>query len=177
MTKLAFLVLAIFAIGCSVPRSIPEGGRIAGQAFDPNGKVLIMAVADGQEVGQPVATGSGKALSSTIRKVLTQHNVPLTISENLKLSDAYTEALLIGFDYILKCEITLWEDNATAWSGNGDKLRISIEMFDVKSKQLAAASSHYRVATGATFVAGNPERFMTECAEGALSKIYSWPIN
>ncbi len=174
MRVLCTILLSVFAIGCSVPRSVPEGGRISGQTVNPAGKVLILTITDGQEIGQPVATGSGKALSSAIRKVLSTHQIPLSTSDCTKLIDAYAEATAINFDYILKCDITLWEDNATAWSGNGDKLRISIELFDVKSKQLVAAASHYRVATGATLVASNPERFMDECSEGALNKIYDW---
>lgn len=87
---------------------------------------------------------------------------------------ALDEASKLNFDYTMKCTITLWEDNATAWSGKGDKLEISVEVFDVKTKQLVGIASHYRVATGFTLVSGTPDRFMDECAEGALGKIYGW---
>jgi hypothetical protein len=33
---------------------------------------------------------------------------------------------------------------------------------------------HKRVATGATFVSGSPNRFMDEVSAGALDKIYEW---
>jgi len=168
------LAATLILIGCSVPRSVPEGGRIVGQQIIPTGKVLILTVADGQEMGQPVANGSGRGMVSSLRKVLSRHEIPLSITDAASTTQGFEEAAKINFEYLLKCTTTLWEDNATAWSGNGDKLKISIEMFEVKNHQLIAAASHYRVATGATFVGGSPDRFMDECAEGALDKIYGW---
>ncbi len=112
---------------------------------------------------------------TAIRKVLMGKGVPLSTSESTSVMQGLDEANKIGFDYVLKCVITEWEDNATAWSGKGDKLRISVELFDAKSKQLVAAGSHYRIATGFTVSSGTPDRFMDECARGSLSKIYGWP--
>ena len=103
------------------------------------------------------------------------HSIPFSTSESMDTAQGFEEAGKLQFDFILKCTINLWEDNATAWSGNGDKLKISIEMFDTKSKQLVAVASHNRVATGATFTSGTPDRLMDECALGALSQIYIWP--
>lgn len=173
--KRLLLALPLLVLGCSVPRSVPEGRVVAGQSINPQGKVLILAVTDGQEQGQPAATGSGKGMVAALRKVLMEKAIPLSTSESTNLVQGYDEAGKLGFDYVLKCVITEWEDNATAWSGKGDKLRISIELFDAKSKQLVAAGSHYRIATGFTFVSGTPDRFMDECATGALSQIYGWP--
>lgn len=167
--------LLVLAFGCSVPRSIPEGGVVAGQTIAPTGKVLILSIADGQEAGQPVANGSGRGMVAALRKVLMAHSVPFTTTETRSNVDGFTEAEKLAYDYVMKCTITLWENNATAWSGNGDKLKISVEMFDVKTKQLAGVAGFYRVATGFTLVAGTPDRMMDECAEGALAKLYGWP--
>jgi hypothetical protein len=174
MNKTVFL-LALLAVGCSVPRSVPEGSVVAGQKVNPQGRVLVLAVTDGQEQGQDPAKGSGRGMVSALRKDLMAHAVPLSTTDASALSDGFTEAGKLGFDYVMKCVITEWEDNATAWSGKGDKLSISIELYDARTRQLVAAGSHYRVATGFTFVSGTPDRFMDECAQGALSKIYGWP--
>ena len=128
----------------------------------------------GQRVGALLET-LGKGMVAALRKVLMEKAIPLSTSESTNLVQGYDEASRMGFDYVLKCVITEWEDNATAWSGKGDKLRISIELFDAKSKQLVAAGSHYRIATGFTLVSGSPDRFMDECATGALSQIFGWP--
>lgn len=175
MKYVALILAVLFASGCSVPRSVKEGGPVSGQVVNPAGKVLILNVANGQEQGQPIAYGSGQGMVSSLRKVLTSHGVSLSTTEKMDLSSGMDEAERSGFDYILKAVITLWQDNATAWSGNGDKLSVSVELYDAKTKQLTAAASHQRVATGATFVSGSPDRFMDEVATGALGQIYGWP--
>jgi hypothetical protein len=168
------LPLLLLALGCSVPHSIPEGGIVKGQSINPIGKVLILAVQDGQEQGQSPAPGSGRGMVAALRTVLMNHSIPFTTSDSMTNMQGFEEAQKLNFDYVMKCTITLWEDNATAWSGKGDKLKISVELFDVKSKQLVAVASHYRVSTGATFVSAAPDRFMDECAAGALGKIFGW---
>ena len=173
--KQFLLLLFLLTTGCSIPRSEPEGGLIQGKTINPSGKVLILAVRDGQEQDQPAAPGSGQGMVNALRKVLMDHFIPFSTTEHYNNIQGFEEAEKLNFDYVLKCTITLWENNATAWSGNGDKLKISIEIFDVKSKQLVAIAGHYRVATGATLATGTPDRFMNECALGALSKIYAWP--
>lgn len=175
MKKITLLiVLCLCAAGCSIPRSLAEGGPIANRRVDPSSKVLILSIADGQEQGQERAPGSGQGMVAAIRKILVAHGVPLSTTATSSLATGLDEARRGGFDYALKGTITLWEDNATAWSGNGDKLTVSLDLYDAKSRELIAASTHRRVATGATFVSGSPDRFMDEVSAGALDKIYGW---
>jgi hypothetical protein len=167
--------MSIALAGCSIPRSAAEGGPVPGQIVVPDAKVLVLAVSDGQEQGQDAAPGSGQGMTTALRKALVAHAVPMSITEQTALSPAFDEATKGRFAYVLKSSITFWEDNATAWSGNGDKLPVSVELYNARSRTLAAAASHRRVATGATFASGSPNRFMDECATGALAKIYGWP--
>jgi len=109
-----------------------------------------------------------------LRKVLSTHQVPLSTTDSLTLGPAFDEAQKSKFDYVIRCTITLWEDNATAWSGSGDKLNIAVDVYDANTRQLVAAATHKRTATGATMVSGTPDRFMDEVAAGALGKIYGW---
>src|SRR5690606_7286551 len=113
---IALAAAALLVAGCSVPRSVKEGGPVAGQQVDRGARVLVLNVADGQEAGQPVAVGSGQIVVSSVRKALQAHGVPLTLSESTDISHGIAEAKGAGFDYVLRTKITLWEDNATAWS-------------------------------------------------------------
>lgn len=175
MKKIVLAAVACVAVaGCSVPRSVKEGGPLAGQTVSAQKKVLVLAVTDGQEKGQDPAIGSGQAVVASVRKYLTMRGIPMSVSSSANTEQGIAEADAQGFDYVLKPTITLWEDNATAWSGNGDKLSISMELFDAHTHQLVAASTHKRVATGATFVSGTPDRFIDEVSNGALGKIYGW---
>jgi hypothetical protein len=94
----------------------------------------------------------------------------------MTLEKGFAEAERSGFSYVLKGTITLWEDNATAWSGKGDKLNVSAELYDVHTHSLVAAATDKRTATGFTLVSGTPDRFMDDVANGALSQIYGWPV-
>lgn len=175
MKYIVVALLCLVATGCSIPHSVREGGPVAGQQINPRATVLVLNVRDGQEQGQSPATGSGQGMVAALRKALVAHGVPLSISQGTDLSAGFDQARQNGFGYVLQCVITLWQDNATAWSGNGDKLNISVEVYDAKTHQLVAAATHKRTATGATFVSGSPDRFMDEVAVGALSRIYGWP--
>lgn len=176
--KRVFLVAAaaMLLVGCSVPRQLKEGGAMSGHQVSPQGKVLLLNVRDGQEKGQDPATGSGQGMVAALRKSLSIHGVPLSTSQSMDLSKGFDEAQRKGYAYVIKSTITLWEDNATAWSGNGDKLNISVELYDAGSHELIAAATDKRTATGFTFVSGTPDRFMDEVATGALSQIYDWPV-
>jgi hypothetical protein len=174
LNALLFALLYIPLLGCSIPHSVAEGGPFANHRVNPQGKVLVLSIADGQEQGQSPAPGSGQGMVAALRSMLAEHGVPLSTTVTSSLPDGIAEAQRAGFEYVLKGTITLWQDNATAWSGNGDKLNISCELYDVQSRELIAASTHKRVATGFTFVSGSPDRFFDENAAGALGQIYGW---
>jgi len=174
MNRYVFSALVIFLSGCSLPHSVKEGGPLSGKHIDPSAKVLILGIPDGQEPGQPLAIGSGKGLASSLRATLVKHGIAMTLIDSTDLSIGLQSAERDGAAYVLKCTITLWEDNATAWSGNGDKLNIAIDLYDAKSHELVAESTHKRTATGATMVVGTPERFFDEVSQGALGQIYGW---
>jgi hypothetical protein len=168
------VVLSIPLTACSIPRSIAEGGPMANRQVDPAGRVLILSIANGQEQSQDSAPGSGQGVVAALEKVMASHGVPLSATATSALPSGLDEAQRAGFRYVLKGTITLWEDNATVWSGNGDKLTIHLELYDARSRELVAAATHKRVATGFTFVSGTPDRFMDEVAAGALGRLYGW---
>lgn len=174
LTCLLLTLSLIFISGCSVPRSVKEGGTIPGQQIVPAKKVLILAIRDGQEQGELPAVGSGTGLASALRKALVAHNIPVAITADSSVEQGFADAERNGSSYVLKATITHWEDNATAWSGKGDELFIALELYDANSHELVGASTHKRTATGATLVSGTPDRFMDEVSVGALSKIYGW---
>lgn len=174
MKYIIVALLCLVATACSIPHSVREGGLVAGQQINPKTTVLVLNVKDGQEQGQSPAAGSGQGMVAALRRALSTHGIPLSVTQSSDLSTGFDQARQHGFHYVMHCVITLWQDNATAWSGNGDKLNISVEVYDANTHQLVAAATHKRTATGATFVSGSPDRFMDEVAVGALSRIYGW---
>ena len=135
---------ASLVVACSIPRQAKEGGALPGQHVDPTQRVLVLAIKDGQEQGEPVAAGSGQGLVDALRRALAAHQVPLSATPDMALEQGFADAERGGFTYVLKGTITHWEDNATAWSGKGDKLNISAELYDVRSRTLVAADWRVR---------------------------------
>lgn len=171
---LAGACLTLLLAGCSIPQSQVKGGPIAGHHIDPSTKVLILSIQDGQEQGQDPAHGSGHETVDALRQQLSMYGVPVSTTDTLSLADGIEQAKRDGFGYVCRGSISLWEDNATAWSGNGDKLTLSVELYDSKTRELIGAATHRRVATGLTLLSGTPERFITEVAAGTLGAIYGW---
>ena len=133
--------------------------------------MLVLNIKDGQKP----AVGSGQGMVAALRRALAVHGVPFSTSADMDIQAGFSEAQCDGYRYMLKCTITLWKDHATAWSGKGDKLNISIEMYDVQTHELMAAATDKRTATGFTPVSGSPDRFMDQVGSGTPAQIYGWP--
>jgi hypothetical protein len=170
----AFAALLVLFASCSAPRTRLVSEVVPGQAINQEGKFLILSCEDAQERGEDVAKGSSNALVSAVRDQMMRHSMKISITQSTALEAAYTEAKANSFDYLLRPVFTHWEDNATAWSMNGDKVGISLEVYDARTRAVLAAASYNRTATGATFVAGSPMRFIVEAAEKTLNQIFHW---
>lgn len=159
-------------LGCSIPRKI-KAGRVLGEKPLPrDATYLILGIRDAQETGQPVAVGSGKALASAIQQRMLKEGIAAETTAQANFTDGMNEAKARNIPCVIKAEYTLWEDNATAWSGRGDKVAISLEAYDVSTGRMLAASSFKRVATGFTFASDSPFRFLAQAADGAVGTIF-----
>ncbi len=170
----AIAVVFGLCLACSVPRTRVVGEVVPGQSINPAGKFLILSCDDAQERGEEVTKGSSNALVSAVRDRMMQHSMKISITQATALEAGYREAKENSFDYLVRPSFTNWEDNATAWSGNGDKAGISLEVFDARTHTMLAASSYNRTATGFTLAPGSPMRFIDDAADKTLSQIFHW---
>ena len=133
-----------------------------------------MPIADGVERKEGPAQGSGKAVMIALRDALLSHGFKPIVGSMQNLQEAFAEALKMTCEYILKGEITEWEDNATPWSGKPDAVSLSVELYVSKSQELLGTVSN-RVA-GAPFDAWErtPDRFYPELADATLGPIFGW---
>jgi Domain of unknown function (DUF4823) len=60
-------------------------------------------------------------------------------SDSVSMADAIKEAKERAYDYVLRTNITEWEDNATAWSGKKDSIALSLELYDLAPTLVARA--------------------------------------
>jgi hypothetical protein len=136
---------------------------------------MIVPLVDVVEKGEGAVGGSGAEFTSSIRDNLLSHGVKLTIADGNGLKDAFDSAASLGYVYVLKGAITQWEDNATEWSTNPDRAGLSLELYDVASRQLVASAAHNMNGSSAALVSLSPHRFVPELVDHSLARIFGWP--
>lgn len=172
------LVLITAAAGLSACGSTEvRGGAVAGAAVPIAGRVCYMPVADGSERGGPAASGSGAAMTAAIRDDLVERRIEAVPLEAGSLRLAGAEARGLGCTSVLRAVITEWEDNATEWSGKGDSIGLSAELFDAESLRMLSTASVREKASALAFVSRSPERFAQVIASDAVAKLFGLPLS
>jgi hypothetical protein len=164
--------MTLLLTACSANRTI-EGAWLPGTELIPGASVLILPVGDGIERSDGPASGSGAAVTSSIRNQLIEHGFSPRVAESTRLSSALSEAEKLDFTYVLKGVLTEWEDNATEWSGKPDRAALSLELYEVQSERMVA-SSQYRIKGSVVSQFSQPDRFVPELVDNALGRIFNW---
>ena len=96
------------------------------------------------------------------------------VADATGLQAAFDEAHSLDSRYVLRAELTHWEDRLTWMSNRPDKATLSVELYDVSSRDLVAAGTH--TVTGATeeYVDRHPDRFIPELADGSMARVFGW---
>jgi hypothetical protein len=131
----------------------------------------VLQIANGVEAKEGPAQGTGRAVTSAVRDQLVSHGYVPLVMEPRDLVTAFEESKELGYRYLLRGEISAWEDNATEWSGRPDVAELSIEVYDVLSKSLIGSATH-SIEGGDS--AKQPIRFVPELADHALAKLFRW---
>jgi hypothetical protein len=153
------------------------GGVVPGGTVDRSGKVLVLPVPDGVEKEDGPAAGSGQAVYAAIRDTLIAKGVSVTTTDQSQLPAGFQQAEELGCRYMLKATIPEWEDNATEWSAKPDVAAVSVELFEVGNRSLAASASHRVASSSGQMFSRRPERFVPELVDQALAKIFGWPAS
>lgn len=155
---LALVVLLTGSYAVAVPP--PKGGWMNGKSLHRDFKLLVMSVADGAERQEGTALGSGAAIAASVRDYVVSQQMSAMVGDSVKLVDAFVEAERMGCGYVMKVVITEWEDNATAWSGKSDAVGISLEMYEVVGRELAATCSYRKKSSSFTLASNSPEQLI-----------------
>lgn len=167
-------VAAVIALGCATTRST-TGQLVPGAKVAPASRVLIMRLPDVVEKGEGIVGGTGEAVTAAIRDDLMAHGYSVMTSDKRALPDAFGEAAPLEATYVLRGAIAEWQDNATEWSSNPDKAALSLELYEVSTKQLVATGGHRVAGQALTLATGQtPMRFVPELADHSLAKIFGW---
>jgi hypothetical protein len=176
MRKLAniSIIIIFFSFGCATPKNITTGQVMPDYRFPKDLKYVVIDILDGQERGQSPSYGSGQAMVSALIEELMKHGYSVTSIPSKDLSDGFKEAERLGYSHVAKGVFTHWEDNATEWSSNPDRVIFSLEIFAVKDHRLVGSSTHQIEASGFALFSASPTRFIPELAQKTLARILDW---
>ena len=142
---------------------------LPGKTIQKGAKVLLVPVPDGPP------RHSGSATLAALRDALVAHGFSPIVSDAAGLQAAFDEARSFECQYVLRAEVTHWEDRLTWMSNRPDKATLSVEVYEVASREMVASGTH--AVTGATeeYVDRHPDRFVPELADGSLGRVFGWP--
>jgi hypothetical protein len=135
------------------------GGVMAGQHVATNRAVYVAPIKDVVDTDGDVAAGSGNLVSTCLRDELTERKIPVVASPT-------------GDCYVMRGTITHWEDHATEWNFSPDKVGMSLEMTDGRSRELVAEARAEVTSSALEFVHAEPDRLAPQLAREAIKRVY-----
>jgi hypothetical protein len=159
--------LILLLAGCAVRTT--TGGIVGGQGIIPRAKIVVVPIEDGRERGGDVGTGSGSAVTAALRDGLLARGFAPFVADHRSFEDALEQARRLGYDYVLRGQITEWEDNATEWSSKADSAGLSIELFDL-TPSVIASGTHRIKGAAVDMMPQTPDRFIPELVTAALGR-------
>ena len=174
LSNFAFVLAVVALTSCGSTQV--RGGSVAGQAVPTSGRICYMPVPDGRERSGPEVAGSGATMTAAIRDELVARGFDAAPLQSDRLAAAGNEAHSLSCTMVLRASITEWEDNATEWSGKGDSIGLSAELFTVSDLRMVATSNVRKKASALAFVSRSPERFAQLIASDTVAKLFGLPM-
>jgi hypothetical protein len=159
--------------GCTTAKHVSKGGWLPGFPMWEQKSVLLMRVADAAEPGEGPATGSGEALTMGFLEALQKEQVKVSLTQETTVAAAAAQARGLGFRYVMRAAFTVWENNATAWSGNPDRAGAAAELYDAETAALVAMASHNEVASNMTLLGNSPDRFYPAIIDDIINCLFA----
>jgi hypothetical protein len=171
---LVCVVLVVGLLGaCTTAKHVSKGGWLPDFPMWQEKSVLLMRVPDAVEPGEGPAGGSGEALTMGFLEALQKRQVKVTLTQETTVVAAAAQAKNLGFRYVMRVAFTIWENNATAWSGNPDRAGAAAELYDAETAVLVATAAHNEVASSATFLGNSPDRFYPAIIDNILNCLFA----
>ena|SRR5437773_1405277 len=143
------IMVALAAIlstsGCIFAKQSGAGSLQPDFTLQPRASILLGQVLDGSG-SDGLMIGSGELMKSSIATELLKRGFQVVNSGSADGGQLLEEAKVRNIPFVLSARITIWEDNATSWSGKRDHAGISLQLFDVASETLKGSSE--RTADG-----------------------------
>ena len=138
-------IIALTCVACIFSKQTGSASLQANFAIPSNALLVLSQVPDGSGA-DGVMAGSGDLVRSSLGVELLKRGFQVHNSDASQLQQLLGEAKSKGVPLVLLARITIWEDNATAWSGKRDHAGISLQLFDTETGALKGSSE--RTANG-----------------------------
>src|SRR6266540_4310946 len=148
MSKVS-LVLVLVAIldsaACIFSKQSGAGSLQPDFTLPSRATILLSQVPDGSG-SDGVMAGSGELVRSSLGTELLKRGFQVVNSGATDTHQLLEEAKTKNAPFIVSARITIWEDNATSWSGKRDHAGISLQLYDMATDTLKGSSA--RTAAG-----------------------------
>jgi Domain of unknown function (DUF4823) len=162
------LVAALIALSACSASRVSNVHVLPGKMIQQGAKVLLLPVPDGP------SRHSGSATLAAVRDALVAHGFSPLVSDAAGLQAAFDEARSFECHYVLRAEVTHWEDRLTWMSNRPDKATLSVEVYEVASREMVASGTHAVTGAIEEYVDRHPDRFIPELADGSLGRVFGW---
>jgi hypothetical protein len=163
-------IAMLFAASCASTTST-KALLMPGYKLPPKPSFVVVAVPDGQEHGQAAAGGTGRQMQFLIVKEVMRFGFPADPSQSLDVNAAFVHAAGVGATHVLKGTFTHWEDNATEWSGEADRVSFMLEVYAVDGRKFLGTVTEDATGEGLALTSKSATLLLPHLAARAL-----WPV-
>jgi len=133
------LIITVSLTACIVAKQSGAGSLQIDFAMPSRARILLSQVPDGSGA-DGVMSGSGELVRSSLGTELLRRGFQVINSASTDSQQLLTEAKSKGISFVLSARITIWEDNATSWSGKRDQAGIALQLYEASTEALKGSS-------------------------------------
>ncbi|MEN8260666.1 MAG: DUF4823 domain-containing protein [Pseudomonadota bacterium] len=164
------LVLSLFN-GCAYS-TIEKRFNASSGEHSIGGRVIYVMLSPDGSYGNIQYNGSGRQLSMRVLEIVRQRYPLSQLIEISNELEAIRQTKARGATHLISPTIQHWEDRATAWSGFRDKVRISLKLIGLESRQVISASEFESRNNSITFLNTHPQDLLDEDFEEAVFALF-----
>jgi hypothetical protein len=167
------LVSVLFIWGCAhTYEQIKVGDSAARPKLKSDGSAYILVPEDGK-YGTHTYPGSGATTARAIRAAFEKHvNRVVLAPEKENPEIALIKARNQGFTYLVRPMILQWDERATEWVGNPDKVEIKVVVMDAATENVIASVVIKGKSGWPTLGGDHPEDLLPEPIDTYVASLF-----
>ena len=179
MTKTKIVNISVFFVcivlitcicGCSSKYSYTSEKELSAKLIKGEG-VFVSVPEDGLYAGAEYHN-SGKMTANELESALMKYTSIIKISSSCKGQDCLSQIDTDKYSYYFEPSIVHWEERATEWSGQPDRIAVSISVYDTGSKELITSQKFSGTSKWGTLGGDHPQDLLRVPLSKCLKDLY-----